>query len=146
MDVYFLSGDNYAASELESSEASVPGDSDAWDAASKMIEKAVYLATAITEGINWEKLVVKRWASFKHDQRKGIRAEQKYFGELVQQHGYQEAMDFIRKGKYQELTDEWGDKYYKKTSKYEDESAIMSEGAHVGGTGNATIEDKDPGV
>ena len=63
-------------------------------------------------------------------------------GELIQKHGYQEAMDFIRRGKYRATTDADGDTVYVKVTERFEQTAMREETIKtercVGGVHNAT--------
>ena len=57
----------------------------------------------------------------RHRKEDGSKSKILYMGELEQLHGEREAADFVRRGKYKEVLDEWGDAAYAKlqrVSKY----------------------------
>ena len=106
----------------------------AWDEISerkpregKNEEKENYLAAAITEPERWQQIVISRSISLRRTDTKGTKSVGLYMGELITKHGYQEAMDFIRKGKYKACTDAQGDTFYKKVQVYEDSSITLEQ-------------------
>ena len=56
-------------------------------------------------------------------EEKSIKKSEFTRGELIQQHGFEEAIDMIRKGKFQEAKDRWGDTIYIKSKREYVESA-----------------------
>ena len=74
----------------------------------KTVEKHNFLAVALTEKMHWERLLVTRWYKFKRSQRQKVEGKQVYWGELVQQHGYEEASQFVAMGKYRAFKDRQG--------------------------------------
>ena len=107
----------------------------------KREEKDNYLAAALTEPERWQQVVISRSISLTRLDKKGSKSVGLYMGELIQKHGYQEAMDFIKKGKYKSFKDAQGDVVYKKTQIFEESSVALAQTMGAQGQSQGSMDD-----
>ena len=75
----------------------------------------------------WQARMMEVALTVSHTKKKTIEKTEFTKGELIQAHGYEEAMEFIDKGKYKAVKDDDGDTVYIKTKrKFTEEGAIAA--------------------
>ena len=108
---------------------------EAWDAICELktnqTEEKQHVLLAFCMGRSWKETMIKVSEKYTNKQTKQNTKTEYTKGELIQIHGYDEAMDYIARGKFMKVYDQDGDPFYIKSKKTFTSTAERSNETHL---------------